>query len=707
MSVYPESFDSDTNLYLVRDKLKLRLLVDYNPGDEEIFVDDLEIFSKFPPTGILTLTDFCSDTSYKAISFRYFQKTNNSFTQLERLEETPDSFKPKRDTFVTLNVMSEHHNSLVDALINIQKFSGTKNSLGKNPLVGTMDERINFLRNLVLKPKAWFKVENNYGIAPLKIMITDLSLRSPTYYKYDFGDGTFEEFNFNVIPGQTEGTSIIPSARANTQKIYQNPGVYTIKLTVKNNFGEDTISFVNHITVKNAAPDNAEIEFVPSTNQELIGGKLRTKISNDVNIRVIDTGQDLGDSIKKITWNTGNGVTLEGASINASYDVGGVYDINLRIESQLGGFRITNFTDVVDVLEKRNIWLATQTSFSGTNKQINVYEYNIFANLFKSETSNTLNVTKNDGFLTGLPNEQQQKAEFRKNNGFVNKSNISSGDNGNSLLFWAEGASSDYGSQLIKFSDYNPFTRLFSTVPNSVHIERNWNWLSINGSNDLYFILGTKYGPPNANTDLDSYKLSKQTLTNEKIKLNSDDFINGAGELRQHIGDGTIDGEFCVYRGCYHDGNGYFLRNDNVGQFFRIKSFYKTNAEFGNPIGKITKLPDLPSSLKLEGELVSLLSGVYFFYNSGEINYYNPLTNIWTSGSPSNGVNSFFSITDKTVNNYSDPKNTLIVTSDDNRYAYLSYDYSRDSFIRYDETNSVFEKLTSRPNHPQFAICCY
>ena len=47
--------------------------------------------------------------------------------------------------------MSAHHNNLKDALIAIQEFAGRQGETGVNPLEGTMEQRINYLRKLIIQ----------------------------------------------------------------------------------------------------------------------------------------------------------------------------------------------------------------------------------------------------------------------------------------------------------------------------------------------------------------------------------------------------------------------------------------------------------------------------------------------------------------------------------------------------------------------------
>ena len=152
-SRYPEEFDADDNLYLVKDSLRLRLYSDYTPGDTSIFVEgDIEVLQKWPNIGIVTLTEQCSDIEDRAITFFYNGIVINDdltgeFQNLELLPGFTDVHKMKRITHVTQNVVEDHHNQIKDAVIAIQEFVGVKGTTDLAPFGDTLEGRINFLRD--------------------------------------------------------------------------------------------------------------------------------------------------------------------------------------------------------------------------------------------------------------------------------------------------------------------------------------------------------------------------------------------------------------------------------------------------------------------------------------------------------------------------------------------------------------------------------
>ena len=110
-SNYPDTLDDSTNLYEVHDSARVKLTEDYKPGDKSITVtNDALALSKFPTSGLITLTEQCSEPDERAISFFYSSKVDSVFSGLEILPGFKDVIKSKKITNVTQNVMASHHN---------------------------------------------------------------------------------------------------------------------------------------------------------------------------------------------------------------------------------------------------------------------------------------------------------------------------------------------------------------------------------------------------------------------------------------------------------------------------------------------------------------------------------------------------------------------------------------------------------------------
>jgi PKD repeat protein len=701
MSRYPDSLDADDNLYLVHDSLRLQLADDYNPGDQTITVNPDVIFNSFPPSGIITLTEQCSDIALRAISLSYSSKGTNTFNGLVLMPGFTDVAKPKRITDVTLSVMAEHHNTIKDAVIAIESFAGVQGEIALTPLSGTMEARINYLRQLVLQPRAWFTVDRKIGIVPLCVNFKDFSTRSPDTWVWNFGDG-----NQTTISGSTTG---------DVSHCYYTPGVYNVTLTATNQFGSNQITLSQCITARVAAPDVATIDFVPTTQQTYINGVLRSRINRLISILIDSSGQQPLDPVVSYTWLLGDDLTHGNSDqTQASYGIGGLYDAKVTAETSLGAYRTTVATGAIDIIEKLNIWhmiFDPAASATATTKNLYVYEFGLLSETYKAASSSSiLSVTRDAGFLTGAANYDQQYREFRRNNGFAPRTLTTSGDGGSASVFWAEGAPTSSIQQLIRFREWNGFSNSWSTpvLGGTDNIERQWNWLALVSESDLYITFGSPgpgafSGSPTNQSFVD-VDLSNYSLSN--INFSSGNYLNGAQELMQNVG-GPSSGNFSVYRGTWQNSTGYFLRNDGVGDFFRLKSFYATEGTTSLPLQGIRKLTDIPGTTKLEGQLVALSGGLYFFNNSGEVVVYRPDSNSWEVGGP--GANSpvFGKLQDTSVVGYDDPANTLIATSDQSTNAYLFFDYSVRAQIKFNETDMTFTTLPVRPSGEQFLAGLY
>lgn len=713
VSNYPDSLDSDTNLCLVHDSLRVRLLEDYSPGDTSITIDGDN--SLFPPSGYITLTEQCSAPELRALTFWYESLTSTTFDGLVLLPEFTDTAKPKFQTNVTMNVTAAQHNAIKDALIAIEEFVGVKGTTDTRPFGATMEGRLNFLRSLVLRPRAWFSINQRVGIVPLLVTFTDMSFRDPTNYVWDFGDGSSS--NISVI-----SNDVISTTAQTVSHVYYQPGIFDVTLTVSNEFGSDVIVFPSIINARSRAPDPAVIsvtagafQMIESIDPEdeflydhLVPGIIKTRINTSVALSILESGEQTGDEIISYTWKLGDDLShVDSPTANASYSVGGIYDIKLRVDTEFDAYRITTLEGGIEVVEDTNLFLCIfdpVITGSGVTQNMSAYEFGQLSETFKVTNRSALPVTRNYNFLsTGEINYAQQKREFLRNNGFTNRTNITSGDNGTALAYWAEGAAegAPLSSHTVRMMEYEGFTDIWRT-PSSFTFNRPWNWVSLDSPTGVYFYFGLDNSGTSA-TNTTRTEIEFVTLGQINTTLTASNFKNGADELLTQVGSGT-GGQFSVYRSTWNGNNGYILRNDGVNVFFRLKSFYRTEGILSDPVLYIRKLTDMPGSTKLEGEMVSLTQGVYFFNNSGEIAVYSPTSNTWAVGGPGVNSPSFRSLQDSSVSGFDNPANTLLATSDKDRRAYLSYDYSPNAFLRFNEADLTFVALTSRPLGEQF-VC--
>lgn len=730
---YPENIDSEENLYIARDGLRLKLSEDYNPGDSVLYVEgDALIMAKFPSTGIITLTEQCSDIDERAVSLYYgsIDYVNFVFGDLELIPGFANYFKPKKITNVTQNVMDLHHNNLKDSLIAIEEFIGTKGSISNGPGGTTIEERTNFLRSIALRPKAWFSSDKTIGIVPFEVTFQNLSFKLASDGKtdnysisWDFGDNT---------------TSLISAVElVNLDKIthtYYSPGLYSPTLTVTNPFGTDTCTFEDYINARIEAPEEAVINFEANSPLQIItlgnpiGGpyttppKIRTPINTTINISVPDgenpntpgvaySGEliGLGDPITSYTWELGDDLLHSNSqNAKATYSIGGFYDLNLRTDTQARSYRITTYKNCIDVVEQTNLWLLNIADDSLPN-EISIYEYGLISETFKISNNPTFTIQKNNSFLNNVPQSAMQKKEFRRNVLLTQSGTTPSGSGGNLNCFYSSGRNELDPSSLeeIKSFNFNGLTGTLSSLATG-DIYRQWNWVGLSNDVQVNFILGKGTISPNSSpTNSSKVTIELGNLnktTNSSFLSTSSNLNNGAEELRHNPsqfdenGD-SIYGDFSIYRSTWKDGNGYIVRNDNPpNDFLRLKNFYRTEGTVGSPVSSIRKLKDVGGTTKVEGDITALSLGIYFFNNSGSISQYSTSSSSWQTGGPGINSVSYRSLQDTSVSGFDDIYQELFLTSDKDKRAYIAYTYSDNVFLGFNELTLSFRTLGNRPN---------
>ena len=752
LSNYPTSIDTNENLYQVHDALRVVLAEDYNPGDTSIdIIGEESMMRMFNSTGIITLTDQCNDPNLRGLSFYYGSRTLTTFDQLVVLDGFTDVSKPKLLTSVTQNVMAVHHNSLKDAVIAIETFAGVKGTTAIRPLEGSMEERINYLRKIDLLPKAWFKSDKNIGLYPVTINFTDQSFRTgsdgtsyPVTYLWDFGDNT-------------------TSTLQNPTHIYEEPGAYDVSLTVTNYFGQDTVKFPSMIIARGQAPDYAVIDIVEGTGQKLIESPsplngpyittpaLRSPINSIINIGIrtlpttninpntnktfsgepVDINDIPIDPVSSYTWSISDDVNHSNSlNTRSVFSIGGIYDLTLRVDTTLGAYRITNYSNALDIVENFNLWLWTDSSSTSYPQSVTASEFGLISETFKIQ-STALNLEIKDSFLTSnnvvVPNKAQQLREFYRNNGFSQQAGGSpSGNGGQGFLYWSSGREyyDPITNENINGVLFNGFQNTYNLSAIPFPISRPWNWISFPSPENLYFFLGQSTIGPVLNsspTNQNLTEISLTTSTETSTPFAITNYTNGANELVQNIvsfdnNGSSNQGDMSVYRTAWHSNSGYILRN-NAGyvenptqinpNFFRIKSFYKTSGNTIEPFVQITKLLDMVGGSKTEGQLVPLSGGVYFFTNSGSVTAYNTLSGTWSIGGPGTNSATFRSLQDTSIQNFDSGDQTFLATSDNNTLAYLSFDYSRNTFIKFNEVDTTFSSITSRSPGKQWQMCIF
>jgi len=175
-----------------------------------------------------------------------------------------------------------------------------------------------FIFSPSLAPFANFSAKPTEGKVPLTVAFTDESLRSPTKWKWTFGDGT-------------------TSTKQNPTHKYPKAGIYTVKLTATNVNGSNTITKMDYIKVVTKPVAN----FTSSA----------TSVKAPFNVAFTDTSTGIPAGWK---WNFGDGSKSFLQNPVHKYSKAGLYTVSLTVKNAAGSNTITK-TDYITVVAKPTV----------------------------------------------------------------------------------------------------------------------------------------------------------------------------------------------------------------------------------------------------------------------------------------------------------------------------------------------------------------
>ncbi len=184
-----------------------------------------------------------------------------------------------------------------------------KNAAGRNTVTKTEYIKV------VTKPVANFTSSVTSGIVPLKVTFTDTSTGSPTFWFWDFGDGS-------------------KSYQQNPTHKYSNAGIYTVNLTVKNAVGRNTVTKTGYINVVTKPVAN----FTSSVT------------SGIVPLKVTFTDTSTGTPVAW-KWDFGDGSKSYQQNPTHKYSNVGTYTVNLTVKNAIGRNTVTK-TEYIKVVTK-------------------------------------------------------------------------------------------------------------------------------------------------------------------------------------------------------------------------------------------------------------------------------------------------------------------------------------------------------------------
>ena len=170
-------------------------------------------------------------------------------------------------------------------------------------------------------PVADFTASPTSGPAPLTVQFTNLSKGEITDYRWDFGDGT-------------------TSTECDPRHTYQDPGTYTVSLTVRGPGGEDT----------ERKPDFIRVSAVPAPVADFTA----SPTSGPAPLTVRFTNFSRGE-ITSYYWNFGDGTTSTERDPQHTYQEPGSYTVSLTVRGP-GGEDTATKPDFIQVLPARAVF---------------------------------------------------------------------------------------------------------------------------------------------------------------------------------------------------------------------------------------------------------------------------------------------------------------------------------------------------------------
>jgi PKD repeat protein len=227
LSVFPKAKDTPFNLHYTTNKAQDTLRLTLPSNGKYIVLNDA---SAFPQSGIIKITSASSDSllTTNEVIF-YGRKVGDQLHLLHRGYNGTAPHNWPSGSKVTCPFMAEHHNVIKDAIIQIQKKIGLKESPSPDSINGIL----NYLENKWLAPKPVFRAYPRMGASPLTVTFHNFSTGYGGRYLWDFGDGD-------------------TSSEQHPVHTYISEGKYTVRLTMTSiNNGQGLTEKPDYIEVNN------------------------------------------------------------------------------------------------------------------------------------------------------------------------------------------------------------------------------------------------------------------------------------------------------------------------------------------------------------------------------------------------------------------------------------------------------------------------
>ena len=194
----------------------------------------VESTSSFPNTGIIRIGNTKVGEAGNHELIYYGKKTTNTFKDTIRGFAGSIRGQWPLGSNVTSAVMASHHNSIKDAIINIETDLGIKTTpnddISPVGVGGSLNQILKKQEERFLGPKPSFRAYPAVGAPPLKVKFANFSGGPPIRYLWEFGDGS----------SSTDESPV---------HTYTSEGNHTVKLNIMTSLGEQAVTTKNNYIV--------------------------------------------------------------------------------------------------------------------------------------------------------------------------------------------------------------------------------------------------------------------------------------------------------------------------------------------------------------------------------------------------------------------------------------------------------------------------
>jgi len=266
LSIYPIGLDSKDTLFEVKNNAQTVLKQSLPFLGKQIIVEST---SAFPDKGLLRIGPPAGQPGNSELIY-YDTKTSTVFKDLKRAYAGSIQSAWNKGAYIANSVMAETHNSIKDAIINVEQNLGLK----ENPEAASLNGILKSQETRFLTPKPLFRAFPLKGKPPFKVRFQNFSTGHLIRHFWDFGDGSVST---EVSPIHT----------------YLAEGLYTVQLNVMTSTGgqgvvtktdyilvseDETIPFyyvapMTGISSKTATATSAlptEFEFVDQSDKKIV-----------------------------------------------------------------------------------------------------------------------------------------------------------------------------------------------------------------------------------------------------------------------------------------------------------------------------------------------------------------------------------------------------------------------------------------------------